>query len=84
MLYEHFSYLEYVKGALKGIAAVGVGLIASTGFKMMKDEFRYPPMLLVIGLTMLLGIYFNLALGWVVLFVAPFAYFFAKRKARKV
>ena len=84
ILCEHFSYIEYVKGALKGIAAVGVGLIASTGFKMLKDEYRYPPMLFVIGLTLLVGIYFDLALGWVVLIVAPIAYFFARRKARKV
>lgn len=84
ILYDHFSYLQYVQGALKGIAAVGVGLIASTGFKMLKDEFRYPPMLLVIALTILVGVYFNLALGWVVFIVAPAAFFFARRKARKV
>lgn len=84
ILYDHFSYIEYVKGALRGVAAVGVGLIASTGFKMLKDEFRYPPMFFVIGLTLLAGIYFDLALGWVVLIVAPVAYFFARRKARKV
>jgi chromate transporter len=84
ILYDHFSYLEYVQGALKCIAAVGVGLIASTGLKMLKDELRYPPMLLVIALTMLTGIYFDLALGWVVLIVAPSAYFFATRKAKKL
>jgi chromate transporter len=83
ILYDHFSYLEHLKGALKGIAAVGVGLIASTGFKMLKDEFRYPPMFFVIGLTLIAGIYFDLALGWVVLIVAPVAFFFARRKARK-
>lgn len=83
ILYDHYSYLKYVQGALKGIAAVGVGLIASTGFKMLKDEFRYPPMLLVVALTILLGVYFNLALGWVLLSVAPAAFFFARRKARK-
>ena len=33
LLYEHFKYLELVKGVLRGISAVGVGLIASTGFK---------------------------------------------------
>jgi chromate transporter len=51
---------------------------------MLKDEFRYPPMFFVIGLTLLTGIYFDLALGWVVLIVAPVAFFFARRKARKV
>jgi len=84
LLYEHFSYIEYVKGALKGIAAVGVGLIASTGFKMLKDEFRYPPMLIVVALTMICGAYFNLALGWVVLIVAPAAFYFARKKTEKL
>jgi hypothetical protein len=41
-------------------------------------------MFFVIGLTLLAGIYFDLALGWVVLIVAPVAYFFARRKAKKV
>jgi chromate transporter len=84
ILYDHFSYLAYVKGALKGIAAVGVGLIASTGFKMLRDEFRYPPMFIVIGITLLAGIYFDLSLGWVVLIAAPFAYYFAKMKVQRV
>jgi chromate transporter len=84
LLYEHISHIEYVKGALKGIAAVGVGLIAGTGLKMLKDEFRYPPMLIVVALTILSGAYFNLALGWVVLIVAPAAFYFARKKARKL
>ena len=29
VLYEHYSYLDTVKGVLRGISAVGVGLIAS-------------------------------------------------------
>ena len=76
--------MEPVKGALKGVAAVGVGLIASTGFKMLKDEFRYPPMLIVIALIILAGTYFDLALGWVVLIVAPIALYFARKKVRKL
>jgi chromate transporter len=83
ILYDHFSYIEYVKGALKGIAAVGIGLIASTGLNMLKDEFCYPPMLIVIALTIVAGAYFNLALGWVVLIVAPTAFYFARKKVRK-
>ena len=83
VLYDHYSNLEYVKGALKGIAAVGVGLIAGTGLKMLKDEFRYPPMLIVIALTIVAGAYFNLSLGWVVLIVAPAALYFARKKVRK-
>ena len=51
---------------------------------MLKDEFCYPPMLLVVGLTLLAGIYFDLALGWVVLIVAPVAFIFARRKARRL
>ena len=83
VLYDHYSYLENVKGALKGIAAVGVGLIAGTGLKMLKDEFRYPPMLIVVALTIIAGAYFNLALGWVVFIVAPAALYFARKKVRK-
>lgn len=33
MLYEHFSYMPIVQGMLRGVSAVGVGLIASTGLK---------------------------------------------------
>ena len=81
-LYEHYSYLESVKGLLRGISAVGVGLIASTGFKMMRDEFRYPAMFLVVVLTMIAATVFHLGLGYVVLLVAPIAIFLARKKAQ--
>jgi len=81
-LYEHFSYLETVKGILRGISAVGVGLIASTGLKMLRDEFHYPAMLLVVILTILCATYFHLGLGWVVLTASPLAIFLANKKAR--
>jgi chromate transporter len=83
VLYQHYSNLESVQGLLRGISAVGVGLIASTGIKMLRDEFKYPAMLLVIALTVTAASYFHLGLGWVVLLVSPLALLLAFRKARK-
>jgi chromate transporter len=82
LLYQHYSNLESVQGLLRGISAVGVGLIASTGIKMMRDEFRYPAMLLVVVATVIAANYFHLGLGWVVLMVSPLALFLAFQKAR--
>ncbi len=84
VLYDHYSYLESVKGVLRGISAVGVGLIASTGLKMLRDEFQYPAMLLVVIVTILCASYFHLGLGWVVLIASPLALFLAWNKAHKV
>ena len=84
LLYEHFKYLELVKGVLRGISAVGVGLIASTGFKMLRDEFKYPAMLLVVFVTIAAASYFHLALGWVVLIASPLAMLLAWKKAQQL
>ena len=81
-LYEHYSHLDTVQGILRGISAVGVGLIASTGFKMLRDEFQYPAMLLVVLITILAATYFHLGLGWVVLTASPLANSFAVCSAR--
>ncbi len=81
LLYEHYSYLDSVKGVLRGISAVGVGLIASTGFKMLKDEYRYPAMFIVVIVTILAASYFHLGLGWVVLISSPLALVLAWKKA---
>ena len=81
LLYEHYRYLDSVQGVLRGISAVGVGLIASTGFKMLKDEFRYPAMLIVVIATILAASYFHLGLGWVVLISSPLALVLAWKKA---
>jgi chromate transporter len=83
MLYEHYSYMPMVQGMLRGISAVGVGLIASTGFKMMRSELNYPPMLIVILFTVLAASYFQLGLGWVVLLASPLAFFLARKKANQ-
>jgi chromate transporter len=83
VLYDHYSYLDAVKGLLRGISAVGVGLIASTGFKMLRDEFRYPAMLLVVIVTILAASYFHLGLGMVVLVASPLAIFLAWKKASR-
>ncbi|MBU3615934.1 chromate transporter [Polynucleobacter sp. JS-Polo-80-F4] len=84
MLYQHYGYLDTIKGLLRGISAVGIGLIASTGFKMLRDEFRFPIMLLVVAITISAVTYFHLGLGWVVLTVLPLALFLANKKARKL
>jgi chromate transporter len=81
MLYEHYSYLLAVQGMLRGISAVGVGLIAGTGLKMMRNEFSFPPMLLVVAITVVAAGYFQLNLGWVVLIASPLAIFLAWKKA---
>jgi chromate transporter len=83
VLYDHYSYLDSVKGILRGISAVGVGLIASTGFKMLRDEFQYPAMLIVVVITIVAATYFHLGLGWVVLVASPFALFLAWKKASR-
>jgi chromate transporter len=83
ILYEHYSYMPIVQGLLRGISAVGVGLIASTGFKMMRSELKYPPMLSVILLTVLAATYFHLGLGWVVLLASPLAFFLAWKKIKE-
>ena len=82
ILYDHYSYLDSVQGILRGISAVGVGLIASTGFKMLRDEFRYPAMFLVVIATMVLASYFHLGLGLVVLCIAPLALLLGWKKAQ--
>lgn len=81
MLYDHYGYLDSVQGILRGISAVGVGLIASTGFKMLRDEFRYPAMFIVVIATMVLASYFHLGLGVVVLMISPLALLLGWRKA---
>ena len=83
VLYDHYSYLDAVKGLLRGISAVGVGLIASTGFKMLRDEFRYPAVLLVVIVTILAASYLHLGLGMVVLVASPLAVFLAWKKASR-
>ncbi|CAM3637408.1 chromate transporter [Polynucleobacter arcticus] len=84
LIYTHYSYLEAVQGILRGISAVGVGLIASTGIKMLRDELRFPAMLLVVAITVIAACYYQLGLGWVLLIASPFAWLLAQKKARKV
>jgi chromate transporter len=84
MLYDHFSYLESVQGMLRGISAVGVGLIAATGFKMLREELRYPRMLVVVVVTLFIATWLRLPLGWVVLIASPLALFIAWRKTEGV
>jgi chromate transporter len=83
ILYEHYSYMPIIQGMLKGVSAIGVGLIASTGFKMLRSEFKYPPMLSVVMLVFLTATYFKLGLGWVVLISSPLAILLAWKRAKK-
>jgi chromate transporter len=83
MLYDHFSYLEAVQGMLRGISAVGVGLIAATGLKMLREELRYPRMLLVVVVTLFIATWLALPLGWVVLIASPLALLIAWHKTKE-
>ena len=83
VLYEHYSYMPIVQGMLRGVSAVGVGLIASTGFKMLRTELQYPPMLSVIILVIVAATYLHLGLGWVVLLASPLAILLARKKTKR-
>jgi chromate transporter len=83
VLYEHYSYMPTVQGMLRGVSAIGVGLIASTGFKMLRSELKYPPILAVVFLVILSATYFKLGLGWVVLLSSPLAILLAWKKVKK-
>ncbi len=61
---------------------MGVGLIAATGFKMLKEELSCPPMLFVIAISIAIATIYQLALGWVVAITLPLALVVAWRKAR--
>jgi chromate transporter len=84
MFYDHFSYLAAVQGMLRGISAVGVGLIAATGLKMLREELRFPRMLLVVVVTLFIATWLRLPLGWVVLIASPLALFIAWHKTEGV
>jgi len=83
LLYDHYSYMPMVQGMLRGVSAVGIGLVGSTGFKMMRTEFSYPPMLIVTLLTLIAALYFKQGLGWVVLITLPIALYLAWKKATR-
>ena len=83
-LYDEYSNLAAVQGILRGISAVGVGLIAATGFKMMRNEFRYPAMLIVVVVTLVAATVFHLALGWVVAIALPLGLWLAWQKVKKL
>lgn len=82
LLYDHYGEFERIQGILRGISSVGVGLIAATGFKMLKDELDYPAMLIVIAISISIATIYQLALGWVVAITLPLALFVAWKKAR--
>ena len=47
-IYREYASLPAISGTLAGISAVGIGLIAATGLKMLKELFKQPVMLLVV------------------------------------
>jgi chromate transporter len=49
---------------------------------MLKDELGYPPMLIVIAISIVIATIYQLALGWVVAITLPLALLVAWRKAR--
>jgi len=50
----------------------------------LRDEFKYPAMLLVVFVTIAAASYFHLALGWVVLIASPLAMVLAWKKAQQL
>lgn len=48
-LYQAHSSLPAIGGVLAGVSAVGIGLIAATGIKMLKEVFKKPIMLITVG-----------------------------------
>ena len=49
---------------------------------MLREELRYPAMLLVIMLTVFMAAWLHLPLGWVVVIASPLALLLAWRKAK--
>lgn len=54
-IYRHYAGLPEISGTLAGISAVGIGLIAATGLKMLREVFKVPRMLIVVT-TLFLGV----------------------------
>jgi chromate transporter len=70
-LYDHYGRLPEIQGLLRGICAVGIGLIASTGFKMLKNELTDWPMLATIAVCILASAVLHLSLLTVVAITLP-------------
>jgi chromate transporter len=51
---------------------------------MLREELRYPRMLLVIVVTLFIATWLRLPLGWVVLIASPLALFIAWHKAKGI
>lgn len=66
-LYQAHSSLPAISGVLAGISAVGIGLIAATGIKMLKEVFKKPLMLIVVGVIVAGIAIFKLSMLHVVL-----------------
>jgi chromate transporter len=49
---------------------------------MLKEEFSYLPMLIVIAISIVMATVFHFALGWVVAITLPLALLFAWNKAK--
>lgn len=47
-VYREYASLPAISGTLGGISAVGIGLIAATGLKMLRETFKKPVTLLVV------------------------------------
>lgn len=47
-IYKQYASLPAISGTLAGISAVGIGLIAATGLKMLKEVFKERMMLIVV------------------------------------
>lgn len=82
LAYLHYGDLPVVHAVLRGIIAVGAGLIVATGLKMLKAYWRRPEALVLAGAVILAVGVFRLQLlpVVVVLLVAGLAVEYGKRR----
>lgn len=82
LLYFRYQYLPGVDGALKGMAAVAVGLTLAMGLKTMEDYWREAWPVLLAALTFGLTALLRWSMFWVLLLLLPAAVGWSYRKFR--
>jgi len=79
-LYQKYSFVSAVQGALHGIMAVATALVFVTGFKMMRSQSGHLSSILL-GTAALLAVgFFHVPLIVVLLIVGPLSLFFEWRR----
>lgn len=83
LLYSRFGDLPLVQAMLRGISAVGAGLIAATGVKMAIPLRRQRTAMLLLALTFVAIAWLRLPLPPLMLTLAPLGIYLAHRRSRK-